>query len=316
MKIDKNILVLEGGFNEEHEVSLATSQEVKKSLHNLEIKYESLIVNPDSFNKDIDKFDNNNICFNALHGSFGEDGQIQKILDKKSFKYTHSNSESSFLGFNKSLTKNEIEDINISYPKYMNLNFKDLNESSLKNFMSNFGEFIIKPNSSGSSFGVKVLKNDKDIDFFLNNLRTKNEIYKNHSNLILEEYLKGRELTVAVIEKDGQSIPIEVTEIIFDNDKYFDYDSKYTPGASTHILPANLNEFHYKTCKNIAKIVHDKIKCRGLSRSDFILSNNQIFFLEINTQPGLTPVSLLPEQLKYQNISFNDLILNTISCCK
>ena len=98
------------------------------------------------------------------------------------------------------------------------------------------------------------------------------------------------------------------------NNHYFDYNSKYTPGSSKHILPANLKNNLYEECKNIAKIAHDTIKCRGVSRSDFILTNDKIYFLEINTQPGLTPISLVPEQLKYQKISFNDLILNILEC--
>lgn len=308
------VLVLEGGFNEEHEVSLSTGKEVKKSLINLGIEYDSLIVKPKNFTNDIKNFDKNYICFNALHGPFGEDGTIQQILDELGFKYTHSDSKSSYIGFDKDLTKKKLTETSILYPKYYNLNFQDLNEHKLNELLLKFGQFIIKPNCSGSSFGIKIFRNQNDINIFVKDFENKIKIYENHNNILVEEFLNGRELTVSVIEKNGLSVPIEVTEIISYNDNYFDYKSKYVPGASKHILPADLKKSLYDECKKNAKIAHDKIKCRGISRSDFILVKEDIFFLEINTQPGLTQVSLLPEQVKYQNISFDNLIFNIIKC--
>ena len=308
------VLVLEGGFNEEHEISLSTGKEIKKSLSNLGIEYNSLIINPKTFKKDISLFNEKYVCFNALHGTFGEDGKIQKILDQMNIRYTHSSSLSSYTGFNKDLTKKAIEKTIITSPKYLKINSKDLNKKTLQMFLDKMGEYIIKPNSSGSSFGIKIFKNLEDINFFIDNIEKNIKIYENHNILIVEKYLRGRELTVAVIEKDGLSIPVEVTEIVSGNDKYFDYNSKYILGASKHYLPANIEKKLYEKCKNFAKIVHDKINCRGISRSDFILVNKEIFFLEINTQPGLTPISLVPEQLKYKKISFDDLILSILNC--
>mgnify|MGYP001442716374 CR=1 FL=1 len=126
---------------------------------------------------------------------------------------------------------------------------------------------------------------------------------------MIEKYINGRELTVSVIEDKGISKPVEVTEIISKNN-FFDYKSKYTKGFSKHILPAKLPKEIYKKCLKKAKIIHDTIGCKGISRSDFLYDEKQkkLFFLEINTQPGLTPISLVPEQLKYNKISFNLLI--------
>ena len=308
----KKILVLEGGFNEEHDVSIETSKEVKRSLSNLGFEFESLIVNPNTFKKDICNFDNEYFCFNALHGTFGEDGQIQKILDKMLFKYSHSSARASYLGFNKGITKKEIQNSEIIYPVSINLKYKDINEDYFKQILLELKQFIIKPNSSGSSFGIQIFKNDKDIENFFNNYNYNIKVYKNHNDILVEKYLDGRELTVSVYEKNAESIPIEVTEIISYNQKFFDYQSKYTPGLSKHILPADLNTKNYNQCKEYAKIAHDMLKCSGISRSDFILVDEQVFFLEINTQPGLTPVSLVPEQLAYKNISFDELILNML----
>lgn len=305
------VIVLEGGFNEEHLVSMKTSREVKKSLSNLNIEFISLTVNPVTFEEDIKKFKKNFICFNALHGTFGEDGEIQKILDKNGFKYTHSNSKSSYMGFNKEVTKNKLKELKILTPKYLILNYHEIDIDTLLLIFKKLGPFIMKPVSSGSSFGIKIFKNKKSIVTFSENLINNIQIYKNHNKLIFEEFIEGRELTVAVIEEKGISTPLEVTEIISQNE-FFDYDSKYTPGYSKHILPAQIPKQVYEKCKLYSKMLHDKIKCKSISRSDFIYSNDRIYFIEINTQPGLTPISLVPEQLKYQNMSFDMMILAII----
>lgn len=307
------VLVLEGGFNEEHEVSIETGKQVKKSLSDLNIEYKSLLVNPITFEKEIIKFKNNHLCFNALHGRFGEDGKIQKILDNLSFKYTHSNEEASSIGFNKILSKKAIKNTEVLTAKSITLDCKDLTQNIMIENYKNFGPFVIKPISSGSSFGVKIFKDEASIiDLFNNELDNLN-IYKDHPKLLVEKFIEGRELTVAVVEKKNLSIPLEVTEIIYDNE-YFDYKSKYTKGYSKHILPAVLPQNIYHNCKIFAKIVHDKIKCRGISRSDFIYDGDNIYFLEINTQPGLTAISLVPEQLRYKNVSFNEMITDIIKC--
>ena len=314
MKNNK-VLVLEGGLNEEHEISLKTGKEVKKSLHNLGIKFESIIVNPKTFKQEINKFDREYLCFNALHGPFGEDGSIQKILEEKNFKYTHSKAEASYNCFNKKITKDIINNTKILTPNYLTVTINNLDRKKLQNIFNSLGPFILKPVSSGSSFGIKIFKNEKDINFFLENYEEVLKIYKNHSNLIVEKFIQGRELTVAVIEKDYGSLALEVTEILSNND-FFDYEAKYTAGFSKHILPAKIPLKFYNLCKEFAKIAHDEIKLNGVSRSDFIFDGSDLFFLEINSQPGLTSISLVPEQLNYQNISFDDLIANIINCVK
>ena len=308
------VLVLEGGHNEEHDVSLSSAKEVKNSLSNLNIEYEAINVFPDTFEKDISKFNSEYICFNALHGTFGEDGNIQKILKKANFKHTHSDIRASGISFDKDLTKKEILDTSIAIPKSLTLNYQEINDKILFDTFLKFGPFIIKPISSGSSYGVKIFKNEKSIISFLKNYDAYSKIYQKHQIVLVEKFIEGRELSVSIIERDNISYPVEVTEII-PNNNFFDYESKYTIGFSKHILPAKLPQHIYNKCKADAKLVHDKLKCQGISRSDFIYDNNKnIFFLEINSQPGLTPTSLLPEQLKYSGMSFDDLILNLIKC--
>ena len=307
------ILILEGGFNEEHEVSLATAKEIKKSLFNQNIEFKSLLVSPKNFEEKISRFSNEYICINALHGPYGEDGQIQKILEKLSFKFSHSSSEASKLGFNKELSKKALRNTKVLMLDHEILESRLINKEKLTKIFLKLGSFVLKPVASGSSFGVKIFKTINDINSFSNDLKQNLSLYKEHKDLILEKYIKGRELTVAVVEKNKKSVSVEVTEII-SNMEFFNYKAKYSPNIATHILPAKIPNEAYETCKKYAKIAHDTINCRGLSRSDFIYYNDKIYFIEINTQPGLTSLSLVPEQLKFKKTSFDQMIKNLIEC--
>lgn len=308
----KKILILEGGFNEEHEISLNTAKEIKKSLRKLKISFESMIVNPDNFRNTLSFYKNDFLCFNALHGTFGEDGSVQKILEEFEFKFTHSDSLSSKLAFNKQLTKQNLKKTKIEIIKSEVLNIKNINKKKMKDIYDQYESFVIKPVSSGSSFGVKIFKNFNDIKFFNKNISKYLKLYKKHPQLLIEKYIPGRELTVTVFKDKKQYQPIAVTEIISSN-PFFDYQSKYTEGYSKHILPAKLPQSVYKNCLDCAKIAHNTLNCKGVTRSDFLFDNEKIYFLEINTQPGLTPISLVPEQLKYKGISFDSLIEKLIN---
>ena len=165
------ILVLEGGFNEEHKVSLTTAKEVKKIFKKNNINYRSLIVDPQTFENVIDKYSNKLICFNALHGTFGEDGKIQKILKKKKFKFTHSGFYASKNCFNKIISKNLLTKYKIPTPIFSEITPNLLNESNLNKYKKKFNKFVIKPNESGSSFGVRIIKNKNNLDNLIKNLK-------------------------------------------------------------------------------------------------------------------------------------------------
>ena len=309
----KKILILEGGFNEEHEVSLATAKEIKKSLSNQNIEYKSLLVSPRNFEEKIINFSNEYICINALHGPYGEDGQIQKILENLSFKFSHSSSKASKLGFNKELSKKALRNTKVLMLDHEVVESRLINKEKLIEIFLKLGSFVLKPVASGSSFGVKIFKTINDINYFANDIKKNLSIYRKHKDLLFEKFIQGRELTVAVIEKNKKSVAVEVTEII-SNMEFFNYKAKYSPNIATHILPAKIPIKAYETCKAYAKIAHDTINCRGLSRSDFIYYNDKIYFIEINTQPGLTSLSLVPEQLKFKKTSFDQMIKNLIEC--
>ena len=305
---NKKILILEGGNNEEHDVSLVTSREIQKILNQNKLKFKILRVNPKNFHKKIINY-KNFVCINALHGPFGEDGQTQKILKKNKIPFSHSNIKSSNLCFNKSASKKEIIKNKLMSPKYYLLNINDLNEKKLITIKSKLKKFVIKPNRSGSSFGIKIIKNQKEFDILISNLEEFKKELNNHKEILIEEYISGKELTVSTIKLDKKIHALAVTEIKSKNN-FFDYKAKYSKGYAKHILPAKLNKINYAKCLKFATKAHKLLGCNSLARTDFIFDTkkNKIFFLETNTQPGLTPISLLPEQANYKGLSFSEII--------
>ena len=305
---NKKILILEGGNNEEHDVSLVTSREIQKILNQNKLKFKILRVNPKNFHKKIINY-KNFVCINALHGPFGEDGQTQKILKKNKIPFSHSNIKSSNLCFNKSASKKEIIKNKLMSPKYYLLNINDLNEKKLITIKSKLKKFVIKPNRSGSSFGIKIIKNQKEFDNLISNLEEFKKELNNHKEILIEEYISGKELTVSTIKLDKKIHALAVTEIKSKNN-FFDYKAKYSKGYAKHILPAKLNKINYAKCLKFATKAHKLLGCNSLARTDFIFDTkkNKIFFLETNTQPGLTPISLLPEQANYKGLPFSEII--------
>ncbi len=309
----KNILILEGGYNEEHEVSLKTSKEIQKILDKIKIKYKTLRVNPKNFEKKIKKY-NNFICFNALHGPFGEDGSIQYILKKNNIRFTHSGFTSSKNCFNKFKSKEIISQNGVLTPKYTLIKKNDLNLNKLLSIKKNFNKFVIKPSKSGSSFGIKIIKTKGDFIHLINHLKKFKNKLKLHNEFLIEEFISGKELTVSTVNFSNKIEALGVTEIKSKN-KFFDYQAKYSKGYAKHILPAKISKKNYNKCLNLAKKCHQILSCRSITRTDFILNikKNKIYFLETNTQPGLTSVSLVPEQAKYKNITFENIVLGILN---
>jgi len=310
--INKKILILEGGYNEEHDVSLKSSIEIQKILKKIKIKFKVIRVRPKDFEIKISKY-KNYICFNALHGPYGEDGQIQRILRKNNLNFTHSNLKSSRICFDKLATKKIIKKNKILTPKFTLIKKDKLNYINLLKFKRNYKKFVIKPNTSGSSFGIKIIKNNKELKKFINQIdKFKQQLYL-HNDILIEEFITGKELTVSTINFSNNIKALAVTEIKSKN-TFFDYQAKYSKGYARHILPAELSKKNYNNCLKLAENVHKILGCKSIARTDFILNskNNKIYFLETNTQPGLTSVSLLPEQAKFKSITFQDIILGVL----
>ncbi len=201
----------------------------------------------------------------------------------------------------------------IPTPNFQVYKSKLLNAKNLEIIKKKYNKFVIKPAESGSSFAVSVIKNNNDYKKLLLNLKNYTKKISNHDPLIIEEYIDGVELTVSVLEIEKKLQALEVTEILTKT-SFFDYKSKYTKGYSKHILPARISKKIYNQCLNYALKAHKILKCNVLSRSDFIynLNKQKLYYLETNTQPGLTPISLVPEQAHFKNISFDKIVLELI----
>ncbi len=313
----KNVLILQGGKNEEHKVSINTAKQIAKALKKLKINFKTLNVNPNTFEKDILKFSNKYICFNALHGTFGEDGKIQKILKNNQFRYTHSDQTSSSNCFDKFKSKKIINKFKILTPSFEMIKCSNINSQLLQKMKKKFSKFVLKPVSSGSSFGLKIIKTKKDLSNFSKELKKFKKQFNINERFIIEKFIEGKELTVSVLEQNSNPKALEVTEIVSLN-KTYDYQAKYSKGFSEHYIPARINKINYQKCLNLSLKIHKIFKCKTLSRIDYIFNKkfNKLYFLEINSQPGMTNLSLLPEQASYQNIKFENIILKLINNAK
>ena len=242
-----------------------------------------------------------NIIFNALHGKDGEDGIAQSYFEYLKIPYTHSGVISSHNAMNKVISKQIFKKNKIKSPKYFVIDKKEYNKKKLINLITknkiNF-PIVVKPINEGSSIGVRISKNIKILDNFTKDL------FKNYSELIFEPYIGGQEIQVAVI--NGK--PLGAIELK-PKRKFYDYKAKYSKSAKTlHIMPAKLKKNKYQEALKIAKKAHDALGCKGVTRSDFKFFKNHFYLLEINTQPGMTNLSLVPEIANYKGISFEKLV--------
>ena len=295
----KNVLVVLGGISGERAVSLDTGRACIRALKKKRYKVTSFDPKFRNFNlinkKKID------VIFNALHGKEGEDGIAQSYFEYLKIPYTHSGVISSYNAMNKIISKKIFIKNKIKTPKFFIVEKKEFNEKILKENIYNSKikfPIVVKPVNEGSSLGVKICKNKN----YLYNV-TKN-LFKKYDQLLFEEYVGGKEIQVAVIN----GVALGAIELI-PKRLFYDYKAKYTKGAKTkHIMPARLNKNKYQEVLKIAKKTHRVIGCRGVTRSDFKFFKNKFNILEINTQPGMTNLSLVPEIAHFKGLSFENLV--------
>ena len=294
----KKILILAGGFSKEREISLITSKSVQKALNNSG-KYITKIIDPKGdLIKKIRKF-KPEVIFNALHGRYGEDGYIQAILESEKIRYTHSGVLASSLAIDKDISKKIFIKNNILTPKYIKFKFeKKFNKNILLNYIKKKIGFpaVIKPLNEGSSVNVHICN--------VTNIIKKMEKLKIYKEIMIEKYIPGREIQAAILGK----IKLGAIELK-PKRKFYDYEAKYNPKAKTeHIIPVDLSIENYNKLMNIALKAHNILGCKGVTRSDFRFYKNKFYLLELNTQPGMTSLSLVPEIAKYKNLNFIQLI--------
>ncbi len=295
----KKILILAGGPSKEREVSLETGKSVFNALKNKK-KYKVIICEPDGeLIKKIRRF-RPSVVFNALHGRFGEDGYIQTILEAEKVKYTHSGVLSSYVAMNKEVSKKLFIKNKIKTPRYFKYKFNKNNKIEKKIISQIKKKFnypvVIKPKNEGSSVHVYIC-NEKNI---VRNLRKISQ----YKEILIEQFIPGREIQVAILGKRKLGA-IELKP----KRKFYDYEAKYNSKANTkHIIPVDLTKSDYEKLMNIALKAHKLIGCKGVTRSDFKFYNGIFYLLEINTQPGMTKLSLVPEIAAYNGMSFINLI--------
>ena len=292
------IVVLMGGLSGERKISFLTGKACSKALKKKGYK----VVNLDAkgyFVEELKKL-KPKIVFNALHGKYGEDGFVQSILESLKIPYTHSGVLSSSLAMDKELSRLIFIKNNLKVPKYFllqkdhegNLN-KKINNKKIK------FPIVVKPINEGSSLGVSICKNKKQ---FTSKYK---KLMRNYDRILVEEYIPGREIQVAVMGEKA----LGAIELV-PRRQFYDYTAKYSNTAQTqHIMPAPLSPKKYKEILGLAKKAHELLGCRGITRSDFRFFKNKFYLLETNTQPGLTKLSLVPEIAQYCGIKFEDLVV-------
>ncbi|MFT4163251.1 D-alanine--D-alanine ligase [Shinella sp.] len=294
----KHVAVLMGGFSSERPVSLSSGNACADTLEAVGYKVTRVDVGHDvaSVLADLKP----DAAFNALHGPFGEDGTIQGILEYLEIPYTHSGVLASALAMDKAQAKIVAKAAGIPVAEQRLMNRFDFTSSHPMN-----PPYVVKPVREGSSFGVVMVKEDQSHP---PQIITSSE-WRYGDSVMVERYVYGRELTCGVMG----DVALGVTEVIPQGHSFYDYDSKYVKGGSKHVIPAQISPNIYQKVQTLALKAHQAIGCRGVSRSDFryddrFSENGELIWLEVNTQPGMTPTSLVPEMADHAGHSFGEFL--------
>lgn len=338
------VLVLMGGPSTEHEVSLSSGKEILKNLDSrkyyalpvvvtknrrwllppafrgrlLKSDFNSRSGNPTSLVKLAEKsalkklvWKNVDVAFIAMHGTYGEDGTIQGLLESMKIPYTGSRILASALGMDKPRASAVFHEAGLLVPEFMVIAKSDFTNhrsrtSTVNSAVKNWGwPMVVKPSNHGSSVGVSIIKNKSE---FKQGLK---DAFKYSPNVIVQKFIQGREITCGVLEDEkGSIISLPPTEICPKKGEFYDYKSKYDAGGSNHVIPPRgLSAKIIKHIQKSASVAHTVIGCSGMSRSDFILGEDKkLYILEINTIPGMTSTSLLPEAARKMGINFPGMI--------
>jgi D-alanine-D-alanine ligase len=299
----KTVAVLMGGWSAEREVSLTSGRACASALRDKGYEVREVDVQRDLSDLLAKLTPKPDVVFNALHGKGGEDGCIQGVLEILNIPYTHSAPLASALAMNKQKAKEVLQPMGVRCPEGLLVHIDDIRKGAEPMPKP----YVVKPNTEGSSVGVYIVRpGDNKPPLGLDK-------WAYGPYALVEEYIPGRELSVAVMgTKDTAPKALTVTEIKTHID-FYNYEAKYAKGGSTHVLPAAVNEDVFNEAMRVAAFAHEKLGCTGVSRSDFRYNDNQpglsgLYYLETNTQPGMTPTSLVPEQAAHIGLSFGDLV--------
>ncbi len=302
------VLLLQGGVSDEKEVSDSTAESCIEALKRIQLDVSAVSINSNNLSDlaEVIKSQNPDIIFNALHGGIGENGTIQGLFETLKIPYTHSGVLSSAMAMDKFMSKKIFKTSGLPVIEDLLL----VGEEQARGIPLT-PPFVIKPNNGGSSVGIHFIKFEEQIEEIIRFVKDQDREY------LMEKYIPGRELTVAVL--NGR--PLTVTDIITDD--WYSYDAKYKRDGSKHIIPADIPQEIFELCINYAVRAHNSLGCRGVTRSDFRWNEKNgkegLYILELNTQPGMTPTSLVPEQAKYVGLDLQHLcaeLIKDASCNK
>jgi len=298
----RHVAVLMGGQSAEREVSLVSGAACADAIESLGLRVTR--IDPGADLSAVLTHAAPDIVFNALHGRYGEDGRVQGLLDLMGLPYTHSGVLASALAMDKPMAKRVFAQAGLRCPEGVEIGLDELLRKPP--FPA---PYVVKPAAEGSSVGVVIVPDEES-----RALAERNDLDPD-CRLLVERYVAGHELTCGILGEE----PLAVTEIR-PNEGFYDYRAKYTEGYASHLVPAPLSPELYELTMEWALRAHRALGCRGISRADFRLNpelgKEGLYLLEVNTQPGMTPLSLVPEQAAWRGIAFPDLMLRLLESAR
>jgi D-alanine-D-alanine ligase len=290
--MSRSVVVLMGGWSSEREVSLVSGAAVADSLRAAGYRVTAIDVQRDVGTVLSRLSPRPDAVFNALHGRYGEDGCVQGLLDILGLPYTHSGLLASALAMHKPMAQRLFAQAGIAVAEHRIVSREQVMGGDVMP-----RPYVIKPLNEGSSVGVRIVRERDNLTI------AREGDWPYGGEVMVERFIEGRELTVAVMGDRA----LAVTEIRTHRG-FYDYDAKYAEGGSRHVIPAEIDPEVYDEAKRLSVLAHRTLGCRGVSRADFRFDGRTLYMLEVNTQPGMTPTSLVPEQAAYAGISFQELV--------
>ena len=317
-----NIAVISGGDSSEFIVSVKSGANVYKAIDSG--KYnpwliqmrgkEWIVLQDDKKIADIDKSDfsfnynSQKVTFSfayiTIHGTPGEDGILQGYFDLLGIPYSTCNVHTSSLTFNKWFCNNFLASFNIKMAKSIKISKGEIINPTAISEKLGLPVFI-KPNAGGSSFGITKVKKPEEVESAVL------KAWEESNEALIEEFIDGKEFTCGLVKIKNKKIIFPVTEVLPKNE-FFDFDAKYTPGATEEITPARLPVHLFEKCQNISSEIYDLCQCEGIVRIDYILKNDEFYFLEVNTTPGMTATSFIPQQIAAMGLTLGQVITQII----
>jgi D-alanine-D-alanine ligase len=316
-----NVAIVAGGDSGEYGISIRSGRqvelnmdrsrfnpyliEVRGSRWNYRIGYKRFPIDRNDFSLTIGrKKIRFSLVFNAIHGTPGENGKLQGYFDMLGIPYTSCGVTTSALTFNKHFCKEVVRSSGIRTARSLHL-YKDSPVKPADIASALTLPLFVKPNNGGSSVGMSKVNIRKELGPALT------RAFREDDEILVEEFIPGRELTCGVIRTNGQVLAFPVTEIISGNE-YFDYEAKYKRGKAAEVVPAQIEDKYATKCRNISSMLYEKLNCRGVVRFDYIFSGRELFFLEVNTVPGMSEASIVPKMARAHGWNFRELISRMI----